>query len=374
LQKELEEQGKLVRSLQRRLVRDDATDHRQHDVGQVQKQSVSSEENGSNEDDKKLREAFLDTIIEGNVGWEDVAGMQEVQNIMKEAVIYPIRFPAMYTGNRKPFKRILLYGPSGTGKSYIAKVLAKEAGCTFFSIKASSIGSKWTGESEKNVKALFQLAGEYTRAIIFIDEIDSLCGKRDGSISDSDRKVLTEFLTQMDGVGGGQGNVLVLAATNMPWDLDDAILNRFQKQIYVSLPDEEARRNMFKIHVGDTPNALREEDFRQLARSTDGASARDIEGLVKEALNEQVGEASRAQVFLPSGLYAPVCRCVHCPEIPSTSCMRCGAEKLVLDDIPDNKLKARNVVMSDFEGHLRSTYQTLADDDLQHYTNWAQKF
>lgn len=158
--------------------------------------------------------------------WEDVAGLEQAKEALKEAVILPIKFPQLFTGKRTPWRGILLYGPPGTGKSYLAKAVATEAQATFFSISSSDLVSKWLGESEKLVKQLFEMAREAKPAIIFIDEVDSLCSARSDNESESARRIKTEFLVQMNGVGVDNDKVLVLGATNIPWQLDAAIRRR----------------------------------------------------------------------------------------------------------------------------------------------------
>ena len=187
---------------------------------------------GDEEDDdpemKKMRASLTGVILteKPDVRWEDVAGLEGAKEAIKEAVILPIKFPHFFTGKRKPWRGILLYGPPGTGKSYLAKAVATEANSTFFSVSSSELVSKWLGESEKLVKQLFQMARENKPAIIFIDEVDSLCGSRGEGESEAARRIKTEFLVQMNGVGNDMDGVLVLGATNIPWQLDLAIRRR----------------------------------------------------------------------------------------------------------------------------------------------------
>jgi vacuolar protein-sorting-associated protein 4 len=250
-------------------------------------------------DEEKLKSGLESAILQEkpNVQWEDVAGLLGAKEALKEAVILPIKFPQLFGGRRKPWRGILLYGPPGTGKSYLAKAVATEANATFFSVSSSDLLSKWLGESEKLVRELFNLGRQNKPSIIFIDEIDSLCSSRSDSESESARRVKTEFLVQMNGVGKDMDGLLVLAATNIPWALDPAIRRRFEKRIYISLPDEGARAKMFAINLGDTHTTLSKEDFRDLASKTEGYSGSDIAVVVREALMEPVRMVQNATYF-----------------------------------------------------------------------------
>jgi vacuolar protein-sorting-associated protein 4 len=282
----------------------------------------------------------------------------------------PTRFPQLFTGKRKPFKGILLYGPPGTGKSYLAKSVATEADSTFFSVSSADLISKWQGESEKLVRNLFQMARESEdgRAIIFLDEVDSLCGSRSEGESDSMRRVKTEFLVQMDGVGNESGQVLVLGATNIPWDLDAAIRRRFEKRVYIPLPEAEARTTMVKIHLGDTPNDLSEDDFAKIGELTTGASGSDIKILVKEALMQPLKQCQQAKQWLKDekGMYHPCDEypnCKNCtpklssdPKDKKIVCTSCGAITMSLWDIDEpEKMVAPDVRYKDFEAVMRSS-------------------
>uniref|UniRef100_A0A453NE47 AAA+ ATPase domain-containing protein n=1 Tax=Aegilops tauschii subsp. strangulata TaxID=200361 RepID=A0A453NE47_AEGTS len=204
-------------------------------------------------------------------------------------------------GKRRPWRAFLLYGPPGTGKSYLAKAVATEADSTFFSISSSDLLSKWMGESEKLVANLFEMARENAPSIIFIDEIDSLCGQRgEGNESESSRRVKTELLVQMQGVGHNDDKVLVLAATNTPYALDQAVRRRFDKRIYIPLPDLKARQRMLKVHLGDTPHSLTKSDFESVAHRTDGFSGSDIAVCLKDVLFEPIRKTQDAMFFFRS--------------------------------------------------------------------------
>lgn len=266
--------------------------------------------------------------------------------------------------------------------------MATEADSTFFSVSSADLVSKWQGESERLVRNLFELARESpdSRAIIFIDEVDSLCGSRSEGESDSARRIKTEFLVQMDGVGKKQDSVLVLGASNVPWELDAAIRRRFEKRIYIPLPEAEARAYMVRLHLGDTPNDLTEEDFDKLGAITEGASGSDIKVLVKEALMEPLRRCQRAKQFwqdkdgflIPCDSYP---NCAKCPpklnsDPPGTdyTCQNCGAQRMALWDVPPEKLKVPDVRIIDFEGALKHSFSTVSAEELKRYTEWTTQF
>ena len=342
-----------------------------------------------NKEKEKLRGALSSAIVteKPNVKWEDVAGLDGAKEALKETVILPTRFPQLFTGKRRPFKGILLYGPPGTGKSFLAKAVATEADSTFFSVSSSDLVSKWQGESEKLVRNLFELAREAGKAIIFIDEVDSLCGSRSEGENESARRIKTEFLVQMDGVGKGKSEVLVLGATNVPWELDAAIRRRFEKRIYIPLPEAVARSYMLKLHIGDTPNDLSEDDFDRLGRLTEGASGSDMSVLVREALMEPLRRCQQAKQFLPidGGKYlSPASSypsCPYCPPKLSTdkpgtqyNCKHCGALRMQLWDVPSEKLKVPDVSIKDFERALEHSCTSVSPEELERFEDWTKKF
>lgn len=258
---------------------------------------------------------------------DDVSGLEGAKEALKEAVILPIKFPQFFTGKRQPWKGILLYGPPGTGKSFLAKAVATEADSTFFAMSSSDLVSKWQGESERLVKQMFEMAREKKPSIIFIDEIDSLCTARSEGESESSRRIKTEFLVQMDGVGTAKGGILVLGATNVPWELDPAMRRRFEKRVYIALPESRARANMFKLNLGDTPHGITEAEFEIMGDRAAGYSGSDIAVVAREALMEPLRKCQTAKQFKvdAEGYYWPCSypdnypSCPYCPMDLSTA-------------------------------------------------------
>jgi len=220
---------------------------------------------------------------------------------LQEAVILPIKFPEIFTGARKPWKGILLYGPPGTGKTFLAKACATEAQGTFFSVSSSDLMSKYVGESEKLIKQLFNMAREKKPSIIFIDEIDSMCGNRSDGENEASRRVKTEFLVQMQGVGKDDQGILVLGATNLPWALDPAIRRRFERRIYIPLPEREARYGMIKKNLKDNANNVSEQQLQHFSECTDGYSGSDLANLIKDAVFQPVRKLQAARKFRKVG-------------------------------------------------------------------------
>ena len=196
-----------------------------------------------------------------NVKFEDIAELEGAKNTLKEAVLLPLLMPDFFRGIRRPWKGVLLYGPPGTGKTLLAKALATQGKTTFFNVSPTTFASKWKGESEKLVRILFEMARFYAPSTIFIDEVDSIGQKRSDGDNEASRKVMAEMLVQMDGVSGKldqedisieelkKNIVMVMGATNLPWDLDDALRRRFEKRVYIPLPNSVGRREMFNINM-----------------------------------------------------------------------------------------------------------------------------
>ncbi|KAJ0018734.1 hypothetical protein Pint_09964 [Pistacia integerrima] len=234
---------------------------------------------------RALAESLCRDIIRGSpdVKWESIKGLENAKRLLKEAVVMPIKYPKYFTGLLSPWKGILLFGPPGTGKTMLAKAVATECKTTFFNISASSVVSKWRGDSEKLIKVLFELARHHAPSTIFLDEIDAIISQRGEGRSEHEasRRLKTELLIQMDGLTRTDELVFVLAATNLPWELDAAMLRRLEKRILVPLPEPEARRAMFEELL---PSQADEEGlpYDVLVERTEGYSGSDIRLLCKE--------------------------------------------------------------------------------------------
>jgi vacuolar protein-sorting-associated protein 4 len=310
-----------------------------------------------------------------DVKWDDVAGLEGAKESLKEAVILPIKFPHLFTGNRKPWKGILLFGPPGTGKSYLAKAVATEASnSTFFSVSSSDLVSKWLGESEKLVKNLFDLAREHKPSIIFIDEIDSLCSSRSDNESESARRIKTQFLVQMQGVGNDTDGILVLGATNIPWVLDSAIRRRFEKRIYIPLPEQNARTAMFKLHVNTMKHNLTSEDFRQLGRDSEGYSGADVNIVVRDAMMEPVRKIQSATHFKRVHGLSPLDGSESNDLLTPCGPGDLGAVEMNWMVVPGDKLLEPVISMADMQLALSKSKPTVNEEDLLKLRKFTEDF
>ncbi|KAJ2803915.1 Vacuolar protein sorting-associated protein 4 [Coemansia guatemalensis] len=340
---------------------------------------------GLDSETKKLRQGLEGAILseKPNVHWEDVAGLDGAKESLKEAVILPIKFPQLFTGKRTPWRGILLYGPPGTGKSYLAKAVATEAHSTFYAVSSSDLVSKWMGESERLVKNLFAMARENKPSIIFIDEVDSLCGTRGEGESEASRRIKTEFLVQMNGVGNDDTGVLVLGATNIPWALDSAIRRRFEKRIFIPLPDAPARARMFQLHIGNTPCTLTQRDYRMLADRTAGYSGSDIAVIVRDALMQPIRKVQLTTHF-KRVRRCPVDRTAASDDSAAAAAARdywtpCSpgdpqAVEKSWSDVASDELWEPDLTLTDFLKAVKNSRPTVNEEDLKRQIEFTNDF
>ncbi|KAK7271116.1 hypothetical protein RJT34_26753 [Clitoria ternatea] len=277
-----------------------------------------------------------------NVRWDDIAGLEHAKKCVTEMVIWPLLRPDIFKGCRSPGRGLLLFGPPGTGKTMIGKAIAGEAKATFFYISASSLTSKWIGEGEKLVRALFGVAGCRQPAVIFVDEIDSLLSQRkaDGE-HESSRRLKTQFLIEMEGFDNGSEQILLIGATNRPQELDEAARRRLTKRLYIPLPSSEARawivRNLLEK---DGLFKLSTEEMDIICNLTDGYSGSDMKNLVKDASMGPLREA-----------------------------LRQGIEITTL-----KKEDMRPVTLQDFENALQEVRPSVSPNELGTYDQWNKQF
>jgi katanin p60 ATPase-containing subunit A1 len=251
-------------------------------------------EQNPSEDEQQYSNEIASLIHRSKVTWEKIGGLDETKREIK--FTYGLALAQKPDGVKLAgWRRMLFYGPPGTGKTLLAAATSNGLGATFFNVKASNLLSKYFGESSKLITALFDAArseADEGFAVIFIDEVESLCLPRgEGSESGAERRMLSTILSEMDGLAdkGEDRFVLTIAATNAPWDLDDAVLSRFQKRIYIPLPDAEARKAILEIQLLKEGHTL-DYPLQEVVRNTEWFSGRDLERLANQAVNVMVEE------------------------------------------------------------------------------------
>ncbi|KVH93002.1 AAA+ ATPase domain-containing protein, partial [Cynara cardunculus var. scolymus] len=268
------------------------------------------------------------------VRFDDVAGLSEAKRLLEEAVVLPLLMPDYFQGIRRPWKGVLMFGPPGTGKTLLAKAVATECGTTFFNVSSASLASKWRGESERMVRCLFDLARAYAPSTIFIDEIDSLCTSRGASGEhESSRRVKSEVLVQVDGVNntgtnedGSRKIVMVLAATNFPWDIDEAL-----------------RKELIKINLR-TVEVASDVDIEEVARRTEGYSGDDLTNVCRDAslngMRRKIAGKTREEI-----------------------------KNMSKDDISNDP-----IAMCDFEEAITKVQPSVSAADIERHEKWFAEF
>jgi SpoVK/Ycf46/Vps4 family AAA+-type ATPase len=256
-----------------------------------------------------LKSRILSEIVDSkpNVKFSDVIGLDSAKQVLKEIIVLPSLRPDLFTGLRTPPRGLLLFGPPGTGKTMLAKAVATECKCTFFSISASSLTSKFVGDSEKLVRALFDLAFEKEPSVVFIDEIDSILSKRGDNDNEASKRLKTEFLVQFDGVGSNtKAKVLIIGATNRPMELDSAVIRRLNKRVYIGPFNKDERTIFLQEIMKKQENNLSKEEFEIIAEKTQTYSNSDLLELCREAAYGPIREVDITKLVSVDKL-RPVC-------------------------------------------------------------------
>ena len=318
-----------------------------NDVEPVVDPSASPEEQKANLANN-TKNSFDDMVMKEkpDVKWEDVVGVDDAKNALRESIVYPSKRPDLFPLGWP--RGILLYGPPGCGKTILAAATANELDGYFINVDGSSMMSKWLGEAEKNVSKLFKMARSYAEregkpVILFIDELDSLLGERTNEIGGEVRS-RNQFLTEIDGINGkGKDMQLyVIGATNKPWSLDHPFLRRFQKRIYVSLPSQEARERLFVLYTNklNLDSRVRQ---HTLASIFDGYSASDIKDICQAVQLRVVNE-----MFSTPSYKEPV--------------------------EGENQSGPRGITMKDFRETMARRKPSVSMDMIRAYYKWSEQF
>ncbi|RLC62526.1 MAG: ATP-binding protein [Chloroflexi bacterium] len=296
-------------------------------------------------DNTLLKGEVSQLIHRSSITWEDIGGLEETKEQLKLA--YGIEIAQKPDRVRvKGWKTILFYGPPGTGKTLLAAATSNGLEATFFNVSLSGILSKYFGESSKLISALYSEARRLAPSVVYIDEIEALSTQRSGDETGAERRVTSSLLTELDGIVGKSDSryVLTIGSTNLPWLLDKAILSRFEKKIFVPLPDEKARQNILRIHLehqGIDSNV----SYSELAAMTEGYSGRELERISREVISQMIRELN--------------------PQIPELVSRGFNA-------IRSYKLKLRPVTRKDFVTVLTNSRPEVTTSDLQRFADWQE--
>lgn len=261
------------------------------EIGRPAPQTVSG---GKADDGEALQGRITDLIQRADVAWEEIAGLAETKREIKTAYALVMARKPEGVSVSAP-RTLLLYGPPGTGKTLLAAATSNGLDATFFSVKVSDLLSKYFGESTKLVSALYAEARARSPSVVFMDEFDAISRARgsQGSDSGAERRLLSTLLAELDGLNSKRSPsfILTIAATNRPWDLDSAVRSRFAREVYVPLPEAEARRRILEIHLTERGHRV-EPALSHLVARTDGYSGREISQICEHAVAHMVSRAN----------------------------------------------------------------------------------
>ena len=308
----------------------------------------------SHSHDRSVIDTVLRDVVQTDlsVSFDDIAELGQAKRLLSEAVILPLLVPEFFIGIREPWKGVLLFGPPGTGKTLLAKAVCSLNQSRFFNCPSSSLVSKYRGESEKIIRCLFEAARLLAPTVVFLDEVDALVGSRGGQGEhEASRRLKTEIFSQMDGIASssqageaGYSKVMVLATTNCPWDLDEAIRRRLEKRIYIPLPNLESRAELFRISLRDMTLAD-DVDLMELAHRAEGYSGADVRIVCREA-------------------------CM----MPMRKILECARPEDIRQMHTDGQLDVCPVNRDDFYSALENTKPSVADSACKKFQDWENEF
>ena len=315
-----------------------------HGLGDGEDTHDAEPQNGKSTGAVEMLKANFDDLIikdKPKISWDEVVGLEDAKRALNESIVYPAQRPDLFPLGWP--RGILLYGPPGNGKTLIAAATASEIAGYFINVDAASMMSKWLGEAEKNVAKLFSMARKIAQresvpVILFVDELDSLLGTRTNEVG-GEIRVKNQFLSEMDGINAKSKELqmYVIGATNKPWSLDWPFLRRFQKRISISLPDHDARYQMFRLYTSplNVDGSLK---IDELAKVTEGYSASDIRDICQSVQLRVVNE------LFQSG------------------------------KANENDSKTRSITMNDFKDILKMRRPSVSLEMTRAYARWTEQF
>lgn len=359
--------------------------------------SIGETKNGETKTEEDLllqRIQDIAQIERPSLKWSDISGLDDAKALLKEASVLPSRFPDLFNEHRRPWRGILFYGPPGTGKSMLARTLASElkSNC-FLNVSSSNLVSKYQGESEQSLRALFTYAKSKAPSIIFIDEIDSLGTARKSEESESSRRIKTELLIQIDSIlNHSSVNVLLIGCTNVPWELDEALKRRLEQRVLIPLPSPDDKRQLISILNHKRKTALTESQVKSLAsvnQELKDYSGADIEQVFSKAMKLPLKELSKSQFFkldqktgkyqLPTSEELQHYTDTKQQKTNSTLQLKqpeIVIEQITLDEIPDNQIDPQ-ILTPTFDQFLdcfEKSKASINTKDLHKFDSWTQQF
>lgn len=317
----------------------------------IQKKAQQPPKNAQNTEDKLPSEIIIENP---DIKWDDIAVSNDIKESITKAIIVPLKIPQLFQGNVNPWHGILLYGPQGSGKTYLAKASSSNANkSTILTVSTNSLIYNYN-----LIQELFDTARSKKPAIILINDIDLLFSQKTVNAN--------EFLNQIDIVNGSKDNIFIIATTNVPWTLDSSVIRRFEKRIFVPLPDFESRKALIKLNINESTSCLNENEIDQISKLTDGYSVADIKSVIKSALLDPVNRLQSAEYFLMyNGTIFP-CN----PDQP-------GAVKIKIQDFNAEQLEALGKPVStfyDFTKACQKVKPLVSLSELTKFEQWTKEF
>ena len=304
-----------------------------------------------------------------NVTFDQIVGLENTKKIIEAALIWPTKYGKFYEANKtQPMNSMLLYGPPGTGKTQLAKAVATEMKSCFITVNSSDVMTKWQGESEQKINLIFKVARERAPTVIFFDEVDGLFSSRnEGSSSETSNKVKNEILVNMSGFQqDAKKTLFIMAATNNPGNIDIAFVRRFEQRLYIPLPEEITRKEMFRKKLLESVNALTDDDYAAAAKATENYSGADIETVVKHVKESALRKYADASEFVvEDNLY-----------IPAKYAASADAERIemTMGSLTQDQMKVLPIVLEDLLLSIEKNKPSISVADLKKYESYTATF